>query len=396
MSGNTEIKEVSISEKDLTGIIKIAAIVGQGERFDPFLRGVELFKDIVDQNGLILAQKLNEVNDSLSYRELLSRYLLVHCVLDQGPEITGVSLSQAEATNQLYSKGIKFLHNPKEFFDNITKIVPVINRTQKDVSYQRSRVTGIKGYSLLRHNRIIPSVLIDWGAPLLLIYSLQSEGRSLLQWVHSWRCADDVVNYLKHDRDFGLGDAIGDKACRLFIKQLIHTYRLIDDKNLLWGQNSYTIPIDSNVGRVLMRTGFVFGIMSSSTFYHTCCHKQANNKINLGANRLADVNFDLMRTPKSIVRMAEQIAKSWRPRSRVMGFPISLNAVAQLNTVGMDEPSIGRIDDGLMTIGTKYCANNRSQIRCPECPMKSVCAANNREAWLIDEYYCGTGEGVFY
>ena len=63
---------------------------------------------------------------------------------------------------------------------------------------------------------------------------------------------------LKKHKKYGLGKAIGDKAAHLFAKWLVYTYpitRKIADPP--WGKYSFELPLDSNAGRVLFRTGYL-------------------------------------------------------------------------------------------------------------------------------------------
>lgn len=68
-----------------------------------------------------------------------------------------------------------------------------------------------------------------------------------------------MAQQLKDNKKYGLGSAIGDKACHLFAKMYVSIFKLVKhkSKDTGWTDFSYEVPFDSNAGRVLFRTGFL-------------------------------------------------------------------------------------------------------------------------------------------
>lgn len=377
------------SRERLLSITRVLITEGQKLKSDPFLKGIRLFEEVVGSEGNVRSSILDEKNNGVSYRELLIRYLLLLSDVNQGPEIEGILEWVQKVTDELYfrPKPIRFLHSPQEFFNNLSTVISVVDRTQKAIVRRKAR----PGYRLMQRGKINFDFASDWCTPMILLLRLVERGSTLLEWISSWKCADSIVDNLRNS-EFGLGAAIGDKGCRLFMKYAIH-YGLIRSSDPKWNENSYTIPIDQNVGRVLMRSGLLFGVMTSETF-KSCCRLQSSGRMNLAANTLKGVPFD-SKTDTQVISDATRILKLWRSRSRVPKFPILLNALVDIcaSESGL-VPSIGVVDDELMKIGKSYCANTPEDMKCTECPLRKVCYAYNNEPELITQYYCGSGSGT--
>ena len=78
------------------------------------------------------------------------------------------------------------------------------------------------------------------------------------RYLKSWRSGEEMSQQLKDNERYGLGKAIGDKACHLFAKMYVSIFNLVKHRSgdTGWTDISYEVPFDSNAGRVLFRAGF--------------------------------------------------------------------------------------------------------------------------------------------
>ncbi|MEO0099097.1 MAG: hypothetical protein ABIK94_05880, partial [candidate division WOR-3 bacterium] len=91
-----DIKDKVKISKEL--IIKIAEI-GWRYSLPPSLKEVFPFEHYFDNEGNLIRKDLDKKDGPWTRRELLARYLLVNAVLDQGPDMKGVSLLLKEVVN---------------------------------------------------------------------------------------------------------------------------------------------------------------------------------------------------------------------------------------------------------------------------------------------------------
>ncbi|HIP16748.1 MAG TPA: hypothetical protein EYG76_00365 [Methanothermococcus okinawensis] len=77
-----------------------------------------------------------------------------------------------------------------------------------------------------------------------------------VKYIESFESSEIMSRELKNHERYGLGSAIGDKACHLFVKWYIHTLNLTTREDDGWDKWSFEVPFDSNAGRVLFRAGF--------------------------------------------------------------------------------------------------------------------------------------------
>lgn len=66
------------------------AKLGQKNRDIPSFYDIEPFKHFHSNDGKLKTDELDEYDGKFSRREILTRYLLVNVVLDQGPDMAGV------------------------------------------------------------------------------------------------------------------------------------------------------------------------------------------------------------------------------------------------------------------------------------------------------------------
>jgi len=330
--------------------------------------------------------------ESLSRQEkqLLTNLLYLNAVMDQGRDPEGVRLLLIRVTNKAYRAGIRFLHEPTHFFDRPVFFAEALREEHQKVKLERAKISGIGPRYSLFDTTINSYTLHRWGTAMLCLKKLKENGRDLLSFILESPRADSVADRVRNHNDYGLGNAIGHKASRLLVKWLIHTFPVIESADSRWGPNSYEIPLDSNVGRVFMRSGLLFLFKNEEELWSSRCWiRQSDGKVNLSAQRLNHLKIPAGTQIESELR---HVLATWGVKRR--NLIKSLNAfVLRLNQKGI-ECTIGQLDDGFVHIGQKFCKNATTS--CAKCPLAELCLANNKETALRTEYYCGVGAGVFF
>jgi len=323
-------------------------------------------------------------------KELLINFLYLNAVMDQGRDPEGVKLLLIKVTNKAYNTGIKFLHDPNQFFKNPKFFTKTLKEEHEQVKRIRSRISGLGSRYNLFDTKINPYTMHRWGTVMLCLKKIYEDGKTLLSFILESGRADNIADYIRNDTNYGLGNAIGHKASRLLIKWAIHTFPIIEKPDLKWGSNSYEIPLDSNVGRVFMRSGLLFLFTNEDELWNSRCWiEQSNGKVNLSAQRLNELRIP-ENTP--IENDLQKILRSWGVRKR--NIIKALNAfVLRLNTKDI-LATIGQLDDGFMHVGQNFCRNDGPI--CIKCPLNKICLANNKEVLLKTQYYCGVGAGIFF
>lgn len=374
---------LNINFKEGEEIVKIIAETGRKNFGLHDLSKCEVFKNI---NEKIKKQKKLTKEE----KEILVNFLYLNAVMDQGRDPEGVKQLLIRVTNKAYKEGVGFLHDPNQFFKNPRFFTKTLKEEHEKVKEARARISGLGSRYNLFDTKINPYTMHRWGTVMLCLKKLYEDKKTLLSFILEAGRADNISNYIREDNDYGLGNAIGHKASRLLIKWIIHTFRIIEEANLRWGPNSYEIPLDSNVGRIFMRSGLLFLFADEDQLWKSRCWiEQPNGKINLSAQRLNE-----LRIPEDtpIENELQEVLRSWGVRKR--NLIKSLNAfVLKLNKKGI-KATVGQLDDGFMHVGQSFCRNDKTI--CDKCPLNKICLANNKEPLLKTQYYCGIGAGVFF
>jgi hypothetical protein len=343
------------------------------------LSGILIFQPLFDASGKLDRAKLGEIDkEGEVYSEMLTRYLFLMSVLDQGPDMEGVRIFLERIVNSLYSKGIKFLHCPSIFFKNLEDVFNVVNAEHKKIKEERGEMWAktqnskrAKSYNLFLENskQISSYVMGRFGPPLSIIEILKEKNTRLLDHFKKRKSAEALSKYIKEDEFFGLGKAIGNKAAHLLIKWLIYTYGILDLDTKGWGQNSYELPLDSNAGRVLFMAGFfdyfLPGIDNPEKFIGFKNEKGDNYYIYVTRafrGKRAE-NLDMDETEK----IREIMHKLFSSNIRTVQVQWLVNYISEVTG-----SSVGAIDDGLMKIGTTYCINRGNQV-CNKCEISELC-----------------------
>ena len=371
----------------------------------PQIKDVKIFEGLLDENKFIKRQKYNEKDKyGLEYKEVLTRYLFLNAILDQGPDMEGVRLLQTRVTNELYDKGISFLHDPHLFFKNINVVFRVIEeehtkiKKERSIEWARRQNANASRYNLFLDNskQLSSYVLGRWAPPLSIIQIRINEGKNLLDLFKEQKSAETLSSFIKSDTQYGVGKAIGNKAAHLLVKWLIYSYGLIESTNPKWSNNSYELPFDSNAGRVLFMTGFFHYFFPSlnNIFIDKDTEKKwigsrMNQKFSkeIGKNGEWTGKYHMYITNSFRNAIIEENTLDEETEEKVKIFlkekfgirPQKIKIQHLINYFSeVLGAKIGAIDDGLMKIGTSFCINRGNQ-RCNSCPLKDMCCGKYDE-----------------
>ena len=370
-------------------------------------------------NGALHASGLDKRDGCCTRREVLTRFLLLLAVLDQGPDITGLRDMLIRMTNALYRREVRFIHRPEDLFQSIGLAVDLLIRSHQSVRAIRADIWAQENfsspsrYNLLQYDRNVTKPLhylvARWGVPLLLplflsqdpfpvapldqIHRLENP-TLLLDYLEQWPSAEIMSRQLKEHPRYGLGKAIGDKACHLFTKWLVSTYRLtrrVEDPG--WSDFSYEVPYDSNAGRVLWRTGYLL-LWGDEHYYE----RKGVIRRREGKGGSDYLRVTRIRGLGSVTPLSAQEEKIYK--ALVLQYlkthqkPPQKTEIQRIQHIYLldyslhhpeDKLTVAHFDDGLMYVGTRYCLNH-DQPRCEGCPLQDVCVGYQERPELISRY----------
>lgn len=378
-------------------IIEIAK-VGKNNPSKPLIQEISPFKNYHDERGMLILRKLDSKDDGWTRREILTRYLLINAVLDQGPDTEGVRLLLKEVINYLYGKGIRFLHKPIEFFRGIGIVNEAILEKHEMIRGLRAQIwanvnkSRVSKYNLFLDNtkQILNYTVFRWGVPLSLPLILEKEKKGspepLVDYIESWDSAEKMCQQIKDDERFGLGKAIGDKAAHLFAKLYIHVFRLAKRKEISWGPLSYELPLNSNAGRVLFRTGFWLKCADLKDYKNWEVIQEGKGKGGTNYIRVTNIRgrkSDIFSAFSNLMDIYKELCRDYlKIKQRPIGIEIQhIPNLLLLHT----NYGIGNLDDGLIYIGTNFCFNH-SEPLCDKCPIECLCEGKKGKYFLIYDY----------
>ncbi|QUL99222.1 MAG: hypothetical protein IMF26_03980 [Candidatus Fermentithermobacillus carboniphilus] len=331
--------------------------------------------------------------------EIKTRFLYLNAVLDQGSDMVGTREFLRRVTNELYSMGIDFLHHPEKFLSNTYVVEQVVLKVHDIVKAERARwaqefLDNPDAYNLLlvfgeRVTQVLSHIVVSWGLPLAIIQKATARYGSLLQMLDSYDTAEQMVAAIKSDRDFGLGKAIGDKACHLFCKWVV------DEENLLplvpgragWSKNSYEVPVDSNVGRVLVMSGIAAYFCGDDELRRQqVLQPKPDGRIYIRATNLRRCKV-CKTAPLDEANSLASIRRLYASRLQTITLPKFLNVCVETIAAGLgEEPRIAHLDDGLLKVALTWCRNG--DYRCKEgCALKDECWAFNEAPDAMAKYH---------
>jgi len=396
----------------LINITKRISELGRQNRNIPLINEVEPFKHYFSNDGKLKYDEIDDDDGGFSRREILARYLLVNAVLDQGPDIKGVRMLLRDVTNNLYENGIKIFHKPLDFFNELDiSINEILTRHEsiKDIrakEWAKNNNSTEQKYNLFfaQSNRGIVSTkqVLDysihrWGVPLSLFLLLEKDRKTkqpLIDYLESSKSAEIMAQQLKDNERYGLGSAIGDKACHLFAKMYVSIFNLVKNKidDSGWSGISYEMPFDSNAGRVLFRTGFLLELATLRNYENCGVIQRGKGKGETNYIRVTNIRgnqtYIISQGSEDFIDYREVITKYLKIRKKPKNVEIQRIPnflIYKLNKSMNYNYSIADFDDGLIYIGTTYCFNHENP-NCELCPLKDICKAYNKDKELIKKY----------
>jgi len=389
------------------GVAKLVrAIAEQGRRHPrpPALREVEVFAHFFGADGELDVANLDARDGSCTRRELILRFLVLCAVIDQGPDMHGVRKLLIDVTNSLYRKEVRFLHTPMSFFRELNISIDDVLENHANIKQLRAKAwaevnqTNPEKYNLFMDGakQALDYVVSRWGVPLALPLVLDKRApedkraTALNDYLESYESTEAMSIGLKSDEQYGLGKAIGNKACHLFAKWVASSFHLTRRADKAWGPFSFEVPYDSNAGRVLWRTGYLLRWAREESYkskqvVQTGAGKSGKHYIRVtnirGLGAQADVSDGFKARYDDVVINHLRINRK-SPRKIQIQIVQHVYLLDMFDDVGL---SPADFDEGLMHIGIEYCFNH-SEPNCAECPINMHCEGHNGRPDLIHDY----------
>lgn len=389
-------------------VLRAVAEVGRQFPSVPELKDIAPLSSYFDESGRLIEDKLDSRDGGVTRREAMLRMLLLSAVIDQGPDIEGVRRLAVGVLNDLYSREVRVLHRPLDFFEHFHISATSIEECHAVVKAARSAAWAERNdsnpakYLLYMENarQTLGYAVYRWGAPLAVPLILAQEattgGREAADVLHRYLTADHAgfarsvegMTYLIKDHArYGLGKAIGDKAAHLFGKWVVHSFPLLLNRDdPAWGPWSYEVPFDSNAGRVLYRTGIVTGWVDEARLRSHEVIQPGQGKggdtAYMRVTNLRGVESELAQaSPEIVAANRDLCVRHLRSHKRA---PMKVQAQHIPSVVSLIDGTMtpGQIDDGLIKVGTEWCFNTGTP-RCGECPLRTVCAGATEQPNLI-------------
>lgn len=391
--------------ENIPELVRAIATIGRRNTSYPPILEIEPFAHFFGPSGTLDYENLDKRDGSSTRRELILRFLILCSVIDQGPDILGVRSLLIDVTNALYRKEVRFLHTPLEFFKELGLAIDEILAKHQTVKEIRSEIWGRENqanperYNLFMDNskQVLNYAVFRWGVPLALPLLLERDTTDenkkatvLVDYLESWKSSEEMSQQLKDHERYGLGKAIGDKACHLFAKWMISSFRLTRRNEQSWGDFSFEVPYDSNAGRVLWRTGYFLTWANVEDYIRKEViqpgqGKQGSDYIRVTNIREMGTTFEIpIEIQSYYVDIALNHLKSHsRPPRKVEIQRIQHAYLLQ----HLDESGFGvaDFDEGLIHIGTNYCFNHADPL-CNKCPISYLCEGYNSNRALISDY----------
>lgn len=337
--------------------------------------------------------------------EILTRYLYLMAVLDQGPDPKGVRLLLNNVVERLYSDGIPVLTEPDLFFEHLQRVSTLIEEEHEVVKQARAAEwaeandSSPEEYALyfsqsrfgMQTTEYIGFYLMSrWGTPFYYIDRLSNEGKTLREFIEGFDSCELMTEQLKSHSQYGLGKAIGPKAAHLFAKWYVHTFDLRTDSARSqpgWGEYSYEVPFDSNAGRVLFRTGWLLAWADLDDYRNWDAIQSGNGRGDNDYIRVTNIRAsgatkhvgdpEFRSTYDRVLTELLQTKTSRWQKVEIQQIPNAL-------LLG-SEYTVGEFDDGLMSVGTSTCLN-QADPHCPRCPLQEQCVGYHERPDLIQSY----------
>ncbi len=387
----------------------LLTIASEGEKHNgfPLLSQIQPFKHFFKNSEATLDYNNLDTRDgSCTRRELITRFLVLSSVLDQGPDIEGIRRLLVDVTNDLYANEVRFLHKPIDFFQELGIAIDRILENHNKIKGLRADIwaknnnSSANKYNLFMDNtkQALNYSIFRWGVPLALPLLLENEKQTvdckstaLIDYLENFPSAETMSNRLKDHEKYGLGKAIGDKACHLFAKWYVSSFKLCRKSDLSWKDFSYEVPYDSNAGRVLWRTGYFLNWADENFYQKKEVLQPGKGKDDLCYIRVTNIRGNAV---QRVDKLSEDIKDFYYEISqkhlkthkrKPIKFEIQRIQHAFLFKHYLESNlNISHFDDGLIYIGTNFCYNH-SVPKCEDCPIKDLCSGYKNKD-LIQDY----------
>ena len=345
----------------------------------------------------------SEAEGGTTFREVLLRWLITRAIVDQGSDIIGVEMWHSGVISDCYESGIRILHDPIRALARYEEVVQIADKHRKIVTESRAEIwagesSGRKTgqYTPFNVDGMRGGKQAHWFVsarmlPGLLVSFLSSGGLTGHVFGNAkTETPSEMARRLKNDAVTGLGWSMGDKACDLFAKWAVGTFRLGEGLDIPWRPEDCPLPMDQRVGRVLIRCGFMdefFGVsrvMSIKSNGFTSHEKPEQNRPKPGDSvpdgkwHLMVMNFrrnSKVVNPHLIEWLSETATqsgaikpKSWGPQDVLSSLCRSYNRSHNGDVTPVE------LDDFLMNAATP-CTDNFPT--CTQCPLNKACQAHN-------------------
>lgn len=394
-----------MSNGDVSDLIETIASIGKSNPSFPELHRLYPFKHYYLPDHTLDRGSLDERDGLVTRRELLLRFLVLNAVIDQGPELLGVRELLYKVTNDLYLREIRFLHKPLSFFQELGIAIDRILTQHESVKSARAEIwaadnqSNASRYNLFIDNsrQVLSYAVFRWGVPLALPLLLEKDNTRevvqpfvLLDYLQSWPSSEEMSQQLKDNERYGLGKAIGDKACHLFTKWMVSSFRLTQRLELSWGDLSYEVPYDSNAGRVLWRTGYLLKWSDEKSYISRQVVQPGAGKG--GANYIRVTNIRDMKATTELSShyktLYDDISINFLKSHKRTPKKVAIQRIQHaylLDSYHISGLGVAEFDEGLIHIGTNYCFNHSDPL-CDHCPVNHLCEGFNINQELINNY----------
>lgn len=385
---------MNITQKSQKKLLTTIAKIGRKHFTKPDIHLIEPFNHFFDKNKKLILNDLDKQDGPWTRRELITRFLLLNAVLDQGPDIEGLRQLLIRVTNELYQREVRILHRPLDFFKELGISIDKICTVHEGIKKVRAPIwakenqSNPKKYNLFMDNskQVLNYAVFRWGVPLSVPLILEKDGKTLIDYLEQFNSAELMSKEIKDNKRYGLGKAIGDKAGHLFAKWYVCSFTLARRQDKGWQNLSFELPFDSNAGRIFFRTGFLLNWANIKDYIKWEVVQKGKGKGGLNYIRVTNIrgkksnvalkDKDLFERYKTIC--SEYFNTKKRPKTiEIQQIP---NALLLDTDYGIDE-----LDNGLIYIGTNYCLNHENP-KCEDCPIKKLCEGYKNNSDLIQNY----------
>ena len=391
---------IHMSTEKIFKLVNMIADIGREHPLSPPLSEIKPFSHFRAADGKIDVALLDERDGGCTRRELILRFLLLCAVLDQGPDIVGVRKLLTEVVNGFYDNEIRIFHTPLEFFKEMDVSVDKIWKSHEEIKMLRQdewarinqSTTGKYNLFMDGAKQTLSYAIFRWGTPLALPYLLvrkseeSKQKTALIDYLEISDSAEQMSQRIKDDPIYGLGKAIGDKACHLFAKWMVSTFSLTRRTDKGWGRYSYEVPYDSNAGRVLWRTGYFLNLCNKQDYEKNQVIQPGAGKGGLAYIRVTNIRGMNVRSelPDEVLEAYHKICIDHLKTHKRGPKKIEVQRLQHAFLL-LSQKSIAEFDDGLIYIGKQYCHNHENP-NCHACPLKKQCVGFNERKDLIKGY----------